>query len=157
VQQLRIIVAIMQSWIENKCLNLCRKIAIIRVGGHQLRGSEGALRGFKPERPTRRVVMFATDLHHRRSPHISESFQIFRGTYLAHAKVYFVESVQLFLILANPHNLKVIGSNPIPATKTAAGRSASSKAALRGGFHVSAVCCNEACHRRWHRYIEFLR
>jgi hypothetical protein len=48
---------------------------------------------------------------------ISERFQIFRGTYLAHAQVHFVEFVQLFLILANPHNLKVIGSNPIPATK----------------------------------------
>src|SRR3954449_2233913 len=37
------------------------------------------------------------------------------------------------------HNLKVIGSNPIPATKTRAGRSASSKAALRGGFRVCVL------------------
>src|SRR5258708_6824128 len=36
------------------------------------------------------------------------------------------------------HNLKVIGSNPIPATKITAGRSASSTAALRGGCRVSA-------------------
>jgi hypothetical protein len=36
------------------------------------------------------------------------------------------------------HNLKVIGSNPIPATKLTAGHSASLKAALPGGFRVSA-------------------
>jgi hypothetical protein len=43
--------------------------------------------------------------------------QIFLGTYLAHAQVCFVELIQLFPVSPVPHNLKVIGSNPIPATK----------------------------------------
>src|SRR3979409_1806034 len=52
----------------------------------------------------------------------------------------FFEGAQRFIagwsspVARQAHNLKVIGSNPIPATKTTAGRSASSKAALRGGF-----------------------
>jgi hypothetical protein len=44
-------------------------------------------------------------------------FEVFHGTKAAQRAPRFIESIQLLSILAEAHNLKVIGSNPIPATK----------------------------------------
>jgi hypothetical protein len=48
---------------------------------------------------------------------ISRDSNVFRGTKPAQDTAVLIEIIQEFTLYANPHNLKVIGSNPIPATK----------------------------------------
>jgi hypothetical protein len=44
-------------------------------------------------------------------------FKVFHGTKLAQTDAATIERTKLFFLSAEAHNLKVIGSNPIPATK----------------------------------------
>jgi hypothetical protein len=56
-------------------------------------------------------------------------FQSFHGTKLAQRNPAFIETNRVFLQSAHPHNLKVVGSNPTPATR---------KTGRSGGYASSA-------------------
>jgi hypothetical protein len=47
---------------------------------------------------------------------ISKDSNVFRGTKPAQDTAVLIEINQEFAFSANPHNLKVTGSNPVPAT-----------------------------------------
>jgi hypothetical protein len=70
-------------------------------------------------------------------PESIEPSKIFRGTKLAQRGPGNIEIIDLLTRSAHPHNLKVIGSNPIPATKLSPlDQSVSSALA---GFFMSSV------------------
>jgi hypothetical protein len=50
-------------------------------------------------------------------PAANGEYKFVRGTKRAQNLPGFIELIQVFALTADPHNLKVIGSNPIPATK----------------------------------------
>jgi hypothetical protein len=57
---------------------------------------------------------------------------------LAQSRAHDIDLIQLFCVPAVGHNLKITGSNPVPASGIMADLQLLSKAALWGGFRVSA-------------------
>jgi hypothetical protein len=69
----------------------------------------------------------------------------------------FIDLFQVFPLSPVPHNLKVIGSNPIPATKFGLVVQPHRKPPFGAAFAFLPARYDEACHRKWYRYIEFFR